>query len=64
MAIASSRLESSYRKKKKKKGKIFEHNYYEEYEKELAMYGSEETFLDSETDRLYLNYHPDQDSYY
>ncbi|KMZ87783.1 hypothetical protein PVBG_05035 [Plasmodium vivax Brazil I] len=60
----SSRLESSYRKKKKKKGKIFEHNYYEEYEKELEMYGSEETFLDSETDRLYLNYHPDQDSYY
>ncbi|KMZ88523.1 hypothetical protein PVBG_06183 [Plasmodium vivax Brazil I] len=60
----SSRLESSYRKKKKKKGKIFEHNYYEEYEKELAMYGSEETFLDSETDRLYLNYHPDQDPYY
>ncbi|VVA00180.1 PIR protein [Plasmodium vivax] len=64
MAIASSRLESSLRKKKRKKGKIFEHNYYEEYEKELAMYGSEETFLDSETDRLYLNYHPDQDSYY
>ncbi|CAI7721694.1 PIR protein [Plasmodium vivax] len=64
MAIASSRLESSYRKKKKKKGTIFEHNYYEEYEKELAMYGSEEKFLDSETDRLYLNYHPDQDSYY
>ncbi|KMZ76689.1 hypothetical protein PVIIG_05729 [Plasmodium vivax India VII] len=60
----SSRLESSLRKKKRKKGKIFEHNYYEEYEKELAMYGSEETFLDSETDRLYLNYHPDQDSYY
>ncbi|EDL42695.1 variable surface protein Vir12-related [Plasmodium vivax] len=60
----SSQLESSYRKKKKKKGKIFEHNYYEEYEKELEMYGSEETFLDSETDRLYLNYHPDQDSYY
>ncbi|VUZ97238.1 PIR protein [Plasmodium vivax] len=64
MAVASSRLESSYRKKKKKKGKIFEHNYYEEYEKELEMYGSEETFLDSESDRLYLNYHPDQDSYY
>ncbi|KMZ81220.1 hypothetical protein PVIIG_02702 [Plasmodium vivax India VII] len=60
----SSRLESSCRKKKKKKGKIFEHNYYEEYEKELEMYGSEETFIDSETDRLYLNYHPDQDSYY
>ncbi|SCA83778.1 VIR protein [Plasmodium vivax] len=60
----SSRLESSLRKKKRKKGKIFEHNYYKEYEKELAMYGSEETFLDSETDRLYLNYHPDQDSYY
>ncbi|KMZ95135.1 hypothetical protein PVMG_06002 [Plasmodium vivax Mauritania I] len=60
----SSRLESSLRKKKRKKGEIFEHNYYEEYEKELAMYGSEETFLDSETDRLYLNYHPDQDSYY
>ncbi|EDL44593.1 variable surface protein Vir12-like [Plasmodium vivax] len=60
----SSRLESSLRKKKKKKGKIFEHNYYEEYEKELEMYGSEETFLDSESDRLYLNYHPDQDSYY
>ncbi|CAI7717593.1 PIR protein [Plasmodium vivax] len=64
MAIASSRVESSLRKKKKKKGKIFEHNYYEEYEKELEMYGSEDTFLDSETDRLYLNYHPDQDSYY
>ncbi|CAI7724051.1 PIR protein [Plasmodium vivax] len=64
MAIASSRLESSLRKRKKKKRKIFEHNYYEEYEKELEMYGSEETFLDSETDRLYLNYHPDQDSYY
>ncbi|CAI7724052.1 PIR protein [Plasmodium vivax] len=60
----SSRLESSLRKRKKKKRKIFEHNYYEEYEKELEMYGSEETFLDSETDRLYLNYHPDQDSYY
>ncbi|KNA02217.1 hypothetical protein PVNG_05540 [Plasmodium vivax North Korean] len=60
----SSRLEPNSRKKKKKKGKIFEHNYYEEYEKELEMYGSEETFLDSETDRLYLNYHPDQDSYY
>ncbi|SCA83537.1 Plasmodium vivax Vir protein, putative [Plasmodium vivax] len=60
----SSRLESSLRKKKRKKKKIFEHNYYEEYEKELEMYGSEETFLDSETDRLYLNYHPDQDSYY
>ncbi|EDL42957.1 variable surface protein Vir12-related [Plasmodium vivax] len=60
----SSRLESSLRKKKRKKGKIFEHNYYEEYEKELEMYGSEETFLDSEADRFYLNYHPDQDSYY
>ncbi|KMZ94931.1 hypothetical protein PVMG_06047 [Plasmodium vivax Mauritania I] len=60
----SSRLESSLRKKKRKKGKIFEHNYYEEYEKELEMYGSEEAFLDSETDRLYLNYHADQDSYY
>ncbi|EDL42681.1 variable surface protein Vir12-like [Plasmodium vivax] len=60
----SSRLEPNSRKKKKKKGKIFEHNYYEEYEKELEMYGSEETFIDSETDRLYLNYHPDQDSYY
>ncbi|KMZ92840.1 variable surface protein Vir 12 [Plasmodium vivax Mauritania I] len=60
----SARLESSSRKKKQKKGKIFEHNYYEEYEKELPMYDSEETFVDSEMDRLYLNYHPDQDSYY
>ncbi|KMZ93733.1 hypothetical protein PVMG_06043 [Plasmodium vivax Mauritania I] len=64
LSLQSSRLEPNSRKKKKKKGKIFEHNYYEEYEKELEMYGSEETFLDSETDRLYLNYHPDQDSYY
>ncbi|KMZ86140.1 variable surface protein Vir 12 [Plasmodium vivax Brazil I] len=60
----SARLESSSRKKKQKKGKIFEHNYYEEYEKELPMYDSEETFVDSEMDRLYLNYQPDQDSYY
>ncbi|CAG9475194.1 unnamed protein product [Plasmodium vivax] len=59
----SARLESNSRKKKGKK-KIFEHNYYEEYEKELPMYDSEETFVDSEMDRLYLNYHPDQDSYY
>ncbi|EDL42811.1 variable surface protein Vir12-related [Plasmodium vivax] len=60
----SSRFKSSSRKKKRKKGKIFEHNYYEEYEKELPMYDSEETFIGSEADRLYLNYHPDQDSYY
>ncbi|VUZ96662.1 PIR protein [Plasmodium vivax] len=59
----SARLESNSRKKKGKK-KIFEHNYYEEYEKELPMYDSEETFVDSEMDRLYLNYQPDQDSYY
>ncbi|GAB69602.1 CYIR protein [Plasmodium cynomolgi strain B] len=41
--------------KKRNKGEIFENNYYEEYEKELAMYDSKETFLDSETDQLYLN---------
>ncbi|KMZ82370.1 hypothetical protein PVIIG_04484 [Plasmodium vivax India VII] len=64
MGAASSRFKSSSRKKKRKKGKIFEHNYYEEYEKELPMYDSEETFIGSEADRLYLNYHPDQDSYY
>ncbi|GAB69676.1 CYIR protein [Plasmodium cynomolgi strain B] len=58
----SSRLEPSSRKRKQKK--LFEHNYYEEYEKEAGMYDSEETFLDSEMDRLYLNYHPDQDYNY
>ncbi|SCO72502.1 Plasmodium vivax Vir protein, putative [Plasmodium vivax] len=59
----SSRIESSIKPKKRKK-KAFEHNYYEEYEKELARYESENESLDSLEDRYYLTYQPDQDSYY
>ncbi|CAG9480072.1 unnamed protein product [Plasmodium vivax] len=56
-------LKTSFPKRKRKK-KIFEHNYYEEYEKELARYDSENESLDSQSDRYYLNYQPDEDSYY
>ncbi|SCA83347.1 Plasmodium vivax Vir protein, putative [Plasmodium vivax] len=56
----SSRLKSRFPKRKRKK-KIFEHNYYEEYEKELARYESENESLDSQSDRYYLNYQPEQD---
>ncbi|KMZ96630.1 hypothetical protein PVNG_02026 [Plasmodium vivax North Korean] len=59
----SSRIESSIKPKKRKK-KAFEHNYYEEYEKELAKYESENESLASLEDRYYLTYQPDQDSYY
>ncbi|SCA83643.1 Plasmodium vivax Vir protein, putative [Plasmodium vivax] len=56
----SSGLKSRFPKRKRKK-KIFEHNYYEEYEKELAKYESENESLDSQSDRYYLNYQPEQD---
>ncbi|VUZ99686.1 PIR protein [Plasmodium vivax] len=56
----SSRLKSRFPKRKRKK-KIFEHNYYEEYEKELARYESENESLDSQSDRYYLNYQPEGD---
>ncbi|SCA59992.1 Plasmodium vivax Vir protein, putative [Plasmodium vivax] len=56
----SSGLKSRFPKRKRKK-KIFEHNYYEEYEKELEKYGSEDMSLDSEDDRYYLNYQPERD---
>ncbi|VVA00356.1 PIR protein, partial [Plasmodium vivax] len=59
----SSRIESSIKPKKRKK-KAFEHNYYEEYEKELARYEPDNESLDSLEDRYYLTYQPDQDSYY
>ncbi|SCO66335.1 Plasmodium vivax Vir protein, putative [Plasmodium vivax] len=59
----SSRIESSINPKKRKK-KAFEHNYYEEYEKELAKYESYNESLDSLEDRYYLTYQPDQDSHY
>ncbi|CAI7721639.1 Plasmodium vivax Vir protein, putative [Plasmodium vivax] len=59
----SSRIESSIKPKKRKK-KAFEHNYYEEYEKELARYESDNESLDSLDDRYYLTYQPDQDSHY
>ncbi|KMZ96187.1 hypothetical protein PVNG_05848 [Plasmodium vivax North Korean] len=59
----SSRIESSI-KPKKRKNKAFEHNYYEEYEKELARYESDNESLDSLDDRYYLTYQPDQDSHY
>ncbi|VUZ97234.1 PIR protein [Plasmodium vivax] len=59
----SSGLKSRFPKRKRKK-KIFEHNYYEEYEKELARYESENESLDSQSDRYYLNYQSDQNSYY
>ncbi|SCA81916.1 VIR protein [Plasmodium vivax] len=56
----SSGLKSRLPKRKRKK-KIFEHNYYEEYEKELAKYDSENESLDSQSDRYYLNYQPERD---
>ncbi|VVA00221.1 PIR protein [Plasmodium vivax] len=56
----SSGLKSRFPKRKRKK-KIFEHNYYEEYEKELAKYDSEDRSLASEDDRYYLNYQPERD---
>ncbi|SCA83507.1 Plasmodium vivax Vir protein, putative [Plasmodium vivax] len=56
----SSGLKSRFPKRKRKK-KIFEHNYYEEYEKELAKYDSENDSLDSQSDRYYLNYQPEGD---
>ncbi|CAI7719882.1 Plasmodium vivax Vir protein, putative [Plasmodium vivax] len=59
----SSGLKSRFPKGKRKK-KIFEHNYYEEYEKELAKYESENESLDSQSDRYYLNYQPEGDEYY
>ncbi|KMZ83296.1 hypothetical protein PVBG_06065, partial [Plasmodium vivax Brazil I] len=59
----TSGLKSRFPKRKRKK-KIFEHNYYEEYEKELAKYDSENESLDSQSDRYYLNYEPEGDSYY
>ncbi|KMZ88897.1 hypothetical protein PVBG_05826 [Plasmodium vivax Brazil I] len=59
----SSGLKSRFPKMKRKK-KIFEHNYYEEYEKELARYESENESLDSQSDRYYLNYQPEGDSDY
>ncbi|KNA00901.1 hypothetical protein PVNG_05828 [Plasmodium vivax North Korean] len=43
----SSGLKSRFPKRKLKK-KIFEHNYYEEYEKELSKYDSENESLDSQ----------------
>ncbi|SCA83346.1 Plasmodium vivax Vir protein, putative [Plasmodium vivax] len=55
----SSGLKSRFPKRKRKK-KIFEHNYYEEYEKELARYESENESLDSQSDRYYLNYQPER----
>ncbi|SCA82200.1 Plasmodium vivax Vir protein, putative [Plasmodium vivax] len=59
----SSGLKSRFPKRKRKK-KIFEHNYYEEYEKELEKYESENESLDSQSDRYYLNYQPEGDSIY
>ncbi|SCA81793.1 VIR protein [Plasmodium vivax] len=56
----SSGLKSRFPKRKRKK-KIFEHNYYEEYEKELAKYESENESLDSQSDQYYLNYQPEGD---
>ncbi|GAB67533.1 VIR-like CYIR protein, partial [Plasmodium cynomolgi strain B] len=50
--------------KRKQKKKIFEHNYYEEYENELAMYDSQNESLDSQEDRYYLNYQPERYYYY
>ncbi|GAB69414.1 CYIR protein [Plasmodium cynomolgi strain B] len=49
---------------KKRKKKIFEHNYYEEYEKELEKYESENESLDSQSDQYFLNYQPERDYYY
>ncbi|KMZ95006.1 hypothetical protein PVMG_05767 [Plasmodium vivax Mauritania I] len=59
----SSGLKSRFPKRKRKK-KIFEHNYYEEYEKELSKYESENESLDSQSDRYYLNYQPERDYNY
>ncbi|SCA60282.1 VIR protein [Plasmodium vivax] len=59
----TSGLKSRFPKRKRKK-KIFEHNYYEEYEKELAKYDSENESIDSQSDRYYLNYQPEGDTYY
>ncbi|KMZ92497.1 hypothetical protein PVMG_06140 [Plasmodium vivax Mauritania I] len=56
----SSGLKSRFPKRKRKK-KIFEHNYYEEYEKELAKYESENESLDSQSVGYYLNYQPERD---
>ncbi|CAI7721731.1 PIR protein [Plasmodium vivax] len=56
----SSRLKSNFPKRKRKK-KIFEHNYYEEYEREYEKYDSEDRSLASEDDRYYLNYQPERD---
>ncbi|KMZ77317.1 hypothetical protein PVIIG_05287 [Plasmodium vivax India VII] len=56
----SSRLKSGFPKRKRKK-RIFGHNYYEEYEKELEKYDSENESLDSQSDRYYLNYQPERD---
>ncbi|KMZ87894.1 hypothetical protein PVBG_06121 [Plasmodium vivax Brazil I] len=56
----SSGLKPRFPKRKRKK-KIFEHNYYEEYENELAKYESENESLDSQSDRYYLNYQPERD---
>ncbi|CAI7717577.1 PIR protein [Plasmodium vivax] len=56
----TSGLKSRFPKRKRKQ-KIFEHNYYEEYEKELVKYDSENESLDSQSDRYYLNYQPEGD---
>ncbi|CAI7723123.1 PIR protein [Plasmodium vivax] len=56
----SSRLKSNFPKRKRKK-KIFEHNYYEEYEREYEKYDSEDRSLAYEDDRYYLNYQPERD---
>ncbi|SCA60090.1 VIR protein [Plasmodium vivax] len=56
----SSGLKSRFPKRKRKK-KIFELNYYEEYEKELAKYDSENESLDSQSDQYHLNYQPEGD---
>ncbi|CAG9472746.1 unnamed protein product [Plasmodium vivax] len=56
----SSGLKSRFPKRKRKK-KIFEHNYYEEYEREYEKYDSEDRSLASEDDRYYLNYQPERD---
>ncbi|CAI7719035.1 PIR protein [Plasmodium vivax] len=56
----SSGLKSRFPKRKRKK-KIFERNYYEEYEKEFEKYDSENESLDSQSDRYYLNYQAEGD---
>ncbi|CAI7719347.1 PIR protein [Plasmodium vivax] len=50
--------------KRKRKKKNFEHNYYKEYENELARYNSENMSLDSEDDQYYLTYQAEGDSHY